>query len=457
MGDFTSQCATRHNLDSARRDAFARRGWGGSRRRLLGSALLAAAFVLVGGGGGTALALAIRGGGGSGPGAGGDHSSATLIVHKDFVPNAPTASVTFSVTCTNGGRPDRSPKTATEAAPAVFSITGFGEGATCTATEAASPTGYRTIARGCREVSIAAGASRSCTITNRRKGVTSATLTVHKEFVPNASTASVTISVTCKQGGQPEKSPKRATEAAPAVFTITKFGKRPTCTATESPRLTGYSANDSDCRNLTITRGGSVSCTIINTRKSVTSATLTVSKDFSDNNQAKVSIAVTCDSGAVAETPLLASENSPAVFAITGFGPGATCTASEGTPPPGYTADESDCQRVPITNGGSPACQVVDTLNSITLTVRKDFTNKSTSTVSFSLTCTSGTVTQTPLPASPSSPAVFKITGFVTGVSCSASEGTPPTGYTADESDCQDVSLASRGECTIVNSPTPPR
>ena len=39
MGDFTSQCATRHNLDSAHRDAFARRGWGGSRRQLMSSIL----------------------------------------------------------------------------------------------------------------------------------------------------------------------------------------------------------------------------------------------------------------------------------------------------------------------------------------------------------------------------------------------------------------------------------
>jgi chitodextrinase len=61
LGDLTGQCATRHNLDSARRDAVLARN-GGPPRRLLRSAVLASTFVLLGGGGGTGLAFAIRGG-----------------------------------------------------------------------------------------------------------------------------------------------------------------------------------------------------------------------------------------------------------------------------------------------------------------------------------------------------------------------------------------------------------
>jgi len=369
LGDFASQCPTRHNLDSARRDTLARRAWRRSRRQLLYSALIAAAFVLLGGGGGTGLAFAIRGGGG---GAGGDssshgsnHSPATLTVHQDFEPNAVAVPVTFSVTCTNGGRPDKSSKIATETVPASFSISGLGEGATCTATESAVPTGYRAIERGCRNISIARGSSASCVIINVRKT------------------------------GTPHRG------------------------------------------------GGTVTLTVF------------------DSSPAQVGIAVTCDSGTVAAVQPVASRGSPARFSISGFRSGATCAAAEKTTPSGYSADESKCRRVTITSGGSPACTIVETLNSARLTVRIDYTDGSTSRVYVTLACPSGGTVTSASPsggnsqlASPDSPASFTISGFPTGATCSASEDKVPGGYTPDESDCQDVPLASKSECTIVNSAT---
>jgi chitodextrinase len=59
IGDLTGQCATRHNLDSARRDALSRAPTPPS-SRLLRSAAIAAGFVLLGGGGGSAIALSIH-------------------------------------------------------------------------------------------------------------------------------------------------------------------------------------------------------------------------------------------------------------------------------------------------------------------------------------------------------------------------------------------------------------
>lgn len=375
MGDFASQCATRHNLDAAHRDTLARRAWRRSRRQLMSSILVAAALVLLGGGSGTGLALAIRGGGGNPSGGGssqggGDHSAATLIVHENFEPKPSAASVTLSVTCTKGGRPKRfPPKTATEATPARFSITGFGEGATCTATEARVPTGYEAIESECRGVSLAPRGLVSCTIINMRKS------------------------------GGPH----------------------------------------------------------VNTQSS---ATLTVSRVFSDGNQASVPVWVFCDSGAsVDKTPQSALEGSPAVFKIGGFSPGATCVASERIPPSGYTADESDCQGVAITDGGSRQCTIVDKPNIATLTVRIDYTNAGPKTpvkINVSLSClpSGGTGAETPMSALPDSPAVFTLTGFVTGATCNAS-GDKVSGYDPpNASDCQNVPLATKGECTIVYTPT---
>ena len=60
IGDLTGRCATRHNLDSAHRDLALQARAGRPPRRLLRSAELASAFVLLGGGGGSAIALAVH-------------------------------------------------------------------------------------------------------------------------------------------------------------------------------------------------------------------------------------------------------------------------------------------------------------------------------------------------------------------------------------------------------------
>lgn len=83
------------------------------------------------------------------------------------------------------------------------------------------------------------------------------------------------------------------------------------------------------------------------------------------------------------------------------------------------------------------------------ITVNKDFIPDSTDTVQVALSCTSGTVEDTPLDASESAPAVFTVGGADPGATCTATE-TVPDGFTADETDCANVPLG--GSCTIVNT-----
>jgi hypothetical protein len=288
---------------------------------------------------------------------------------------------------------------------------------------------------------------------NHRKGLATATLAVKKDFVPNAAGTSVEVTVTCTNGGRPDKLQKRVTEASPARFTITRFTRGATCTAAESPTPSGYAENNGQCRSVAIAPGRSIACTIFNTRSTVASAVITVTKDFSDDNPAKVSVSLTCDSGSIAKTPLGAAEGSPAKFTITAFGKGTTCTATEGAAPSGYSANESNCQRVAVTSGGSFSCTIVDTFNSVTLTVHKEFTDGSTSGVNVVLACTSGKIDDPSQGASPSRPAVFTISGFEAGATCTATENKVPPGYDHDESECQNVLLDSNKDCTIVNSP----
>lgn len=86
-------------------------------------------------------------------------------------------------------------------------------------------------------------------------------------------------------------------------------------------------------------------------------SSITVNKNFSDNNPDPVSVALTCTSGTVTTTPLNAAEGAPAVFIVTGAGVGATCRATE-TVPPGYTANQANCAAVAL-NGN---CTIINTL-----------------------------------------------------------------------------------------------
>jgi Domain of unknown function (DUF5979) len=440
LGDLAGRCATRHNLDAARRQLagpLAR-----PPRRVVLLTLLAALLVGLGAGG-TSLAYAIHGGGG-----GGGDTSVAFTVEQDFEPDNPRASVTVAVSCTQGGAPDASPKPTSENAPAVFAISGFGADATCTATVRAAPAGYTTDATDCLNVPITDAGSASCTVTSTRKETGSVSFTVAKDFEPG-NPAPVSVSVSCTKGGRPDGSPKPAREGAPAVFTISGFGAGATCTASEGAAPAGYTASEDGCRNVAIASGKPAACTITNTRERPASVTFTVTKDFEpDQLETSVSISVSCTEGGTPDARVkTAGEGTPAVFTISGFGPGATCTATEGAAPAGYTGDERDCRNVAIAEKRS--CTITNRLNSATFSVGRTFEDGNTSSIAVEFTCNSGTVEPSQGTARDGSPAVFTVTGFTAGATCTATTVKSPSGYTLNERACQGVRLDAR-ECTIV-------
>ena len=234
-----------------------------------------------------------------------------------------------------------------------------------------------------------------------------------------------------------------ASEASPAVFNISGAAPGATCTAVESVP-SGYTADQTDCENGDPLNGN---CTIVNTLIP-SSDSFTVYKDFSDDNSAGVDVTLSCSSGTVINNPQLASEASPAVFNISGAAPGATCTAVESVPS-GYTADQTDCENGDPLNGN---CTIVNTLipSSDSFTVYKDFSDDNSAGVDVTLSCSSGTVINNPQLASEASPAVFTISGAAPGATCTALESVP-SGYTADESDCQDGDPLN-GFCSLINT-----
>ena len=87
----------------------------------------------------------------------------------------------------------------------------------------------------------------------------SATFSVAKDFNDN-NPASVMVTLTCNAGVvTPATAP--ASEAAPAIFTVSGFIGAPTCTATEAVPV-NYTANQGACANVLLATGA---CTIVNT------------------------------------------------------------------------------------------------------------------------------------------------------------------------------------------------
>jgi len=356
-----------------------------------------------------------------------------FVVQKTY-DDGSTVPVSVSLTCSDGDV-TVSPLDAAPGAPAVFEVTGYEGDPTCTATEVV-PAGYDADQTDC--VSVALLADGTCTIANSLR---TAEFTVTKEYSDD-NTDPVSVSLECSDGDV-TVSPLDAAPGAPAVFEVTGYEGDPTCIATEVVPA-GYDADQTDCDDVALVADGA--CTIVNTLRT---AQFAVEKFYSDDNTDPVSVSLTCSDGTVTASPLDAAPGSPAMFEVTGYEGDPTCTATEEVPS-GYDADQADCVDVGLLEPG--ACVITNTLRSAEFTVNKEYSDDNTDPVNVSLACTSGIVTEAPLPAAPGSPAVFEVTGYDGAPTCTAVE-TVPEGYEADLSDCTSVPLEADGECTIVNTP----
>jgi hypothetical protein len=350
-----------------------------------------------------------------------------FVVKKDFSDNN-SASVTVSLSCP-GASVSPGSASASEGSPATFTVTGYSGDPACMATESPIPSGYNST--GTCAAALSAG---ECTITNTLR---SHQFVVKKDFSDNNS-ASVTVSLSCP-GASVSPGSASASEGSPATFTVTGYSGDPTCTATESPIPTGYNSSG--------TCGASLSageCTITNTLRS---HQFVVKKDFSDNNSASVTVSLSCPGASVSPGSASASEASPATFTVTGYSGDPTCTATESPIPTGYNSSG--------TCGASLSageCTITNTLRIAQFTVKKDFSDNNSASVTVSLSCPGASVSPGSGSASEASPATFTVTGYSGDPACTATESPIPTGYNSSGT-C--AAALSAGECTITNTATP--
>ena len=165
----------------------------------------------------------------------------------------------------------------------MFTVTGFEPGDTCDASEGAAPAGYSKAEAWLPGARAAGGWDA---VLHDHEHVERATVTVHKDFSDDNEDA-VSVSLTCSGDGDVDSSPKDATDednvcGAPAVFTVTGFGLVIRVMRLRVRRRLVTRRMSLVARGSMLQAEGTPSCTITNTLKS---ATVTVHKDFSDDNE----------------------------------------------------------------------------------------------------------------------------------------------------------------------------
>ncbi len=214
-----------------------------------------------------------------------------------------------------------------------------------------------------------------------------------------------------------------------------------------------------------VAEGESANCVFTNT----VVGSFTVRKDFTDDNPDPVDVTLSCTSGDITTNPMQASEGSSAVFEVTGYDAGTTCTATESVPP-GYEADISDCQDGDPINGG---CVIINSpIPRATFRVTKDFTDDNPNGVEVQISCNTGLPLDQSKVITESEHVEFIVTEFDGGeLDCDVSEVVPdgysPT-YTAGFDEAGDAIITDDADgchfeevvagdftCHIVNAPDP--
>ena len=383
-----------------------------------------------------------------------DPTSATLKVKKDFKPNT-AFTTTITPVCTSG-TPSPTTAPANDLTDAVFTITAFTVGATCSPTESATP-GYNQTASTCASVSLTNGLESSCLFTNTNFG----DVYVSKSY-NDGSTAGVTINLSCP-GATLDSPTHTAAPSAPAHFTLSNFFSPANCTATETVP-SGYEASYIGCDTISVDEGDSGGCSVTN---DVHSTLLHVHKTYNPVavGDPSVSVTVTCPNSNIVITPnatQTVAAGGQADFTIKKFVDGNTCQAAEAVPN-GYAQSNAsiNCNSIDLNHTDIDMdCTIINVPNSAQLTVEKAYapnTPPIVGGVTVSVSCTSGTASPPSGQSQPGTPFVTTVTKFnTTGATCTATETVP--GDYSETDNCASIPMSNgvNKTCTITNSKTVP-
>lgn len=146
---------------------------------------------------------------------------------------------------------------------------------------------------------------------------------------------------------------------------------------------------------------------------------------------------------------------------ITVYAP--VCTATEVVSPAGYSADESDCENMMLTDDATLECDIINTQNPIVVSITKSYENPQPDVdpeVAITLTCPTGTVAPSATVMTSGGLATFEVSNFpFDGETCVATEELIRSYIQVDAAGCEDL-IVSPGvnpepSCTFLNGLDP--
>ena len=377
------------------------------------------------------------------------------------------ATVTVILTCDSPASVTNTDTTANGGDDANFTVSGFTPTTTkCSATESGQPAGYTPDYTNCTTVTITLGTTPlTCTITNNA----TATLKVTKSYSPSGPATSVSATPHCTAGTIISPAPPQTVPIGATGFTfnLSAIPASASCTVTETGGAPGYAEDlaTSTCDNAqSVSAGATASCNFNNVPSSTT---LTIHKDFIPDTTGQVTVTLSCpgtgtvSGGNVTANSSIITGDGTAVFTITAWTAGDTCTASESSIATGYEQTGTTCfQRLLVQ--GTDSCTLTNKTHAQFIVNKVYSDAHTTPTVNVNATCdnANGTTTITPanLTVDPATPgnAQFTVRGFTDAslTTCHFVELPVPAGYHVTYSAAcnQIITTGSTYTCTVTNN-----
>lgn len=290
----------------------------------------------------------------------GDGEEVEVTVNKAYEGGAQGPEVLVSLSCPgaaiaeNGGV-----DVPTVGGVATFTVSGFGEGVTCTATETV-PDGYYLLGDDCGSLQVVAGSEvgPECTLTNAQN----VSVLVNKAYVGTASGPEVLVTLECPGANvAPNGGVDVATSGGQAEFTVTDIpAEGVTCSAFETVP-DGFYLLASDCSAMPVMPSDDPGpeCTITNG----TPATVSVYKEYvAATEKPEVLIDLSCPGATVVENGGVGVSTVDLVvqFTVTDIPQGGvSCTATE-TVPDGFLLFDTSCEGIDVLPGSDESCTITN-------------------------------------------------------------------------------------------------
>lgn len=327
----------------------------------------------------------------------------------------------------------------------------------------------------CEFTDVNWGDVNSCDITNTS---VHAKFTVTKEYT-DGNTDPVVVTINCNTG-LPLTDTAAIDPSSGVTFMISDFDSGELdCEISEAvppgyaPEYEDGTLSSINCEYEDVVHGDTLDCQITNSPLEMTSAAITVAKEYSDSNMTPVEVHIECNTGLPLRQQVNVLPGNMETFIISDFDSGALdCEVTESVPA-GYAPTYDDgnnlspagCSFSGISNDADLHCGIENTwvgFNRVNILVRRAVNGFTRDLAGVQVDCTGGTPRSQSARLAPGGSAEFVVTDFDSGALECRVKRVPESGIVSvyddgspTTTDCTFAALAS-GEhvhCTIIDLP----